>query len=454
MCAMDGSALRNRHSGPFETLAPLAQWTLLESAFQPLRMPAASRYVPIVYIMAVYVLTGAPWCMAWLLVSLAGVAVGRRAAQQFDMRTSDASAVLCAQRYTRVMWFQAASIGVGGFGATWDSNPIFCLLVACPIGFAVMEACATAVLAPAARAQTLILCAPLGGCCLLHGAWLPGSLYHAVIGGLLTLWALGSWPLANAAAARIKSLALTVAEGNRAQSSLAGPLALPPAVHNFQRLLGSDPVTGLPNHHRFTHLLAQESDRAYRSEAPLSLVLVGWDEFEPLSACRTQAEIDTMVCDIAKRLRATLRRHTDVLASLGSGRFGVLLPGTDAFGTTIVARNLHQALTMPDQAAEPAASVSIFVSIGSATYRGKGPLPEAQLLDFAEQALRDARYTGGNRIRRYDPIANIFQPPRDTAPDPKQPAPVAAPPNPHATDRTSQDFPVITKAALGLELRH
>ncbi len=281
---MDVSALRLRRFHTFGTLAPLAQWSLLETAFQQLRAPAASRFVPVVYIMAAYALTGELWCMGWLLVALGGLAVGRHAAKRFDMRASDADATLCARRFANAVWIQAACLGVGGLGAAWGGNPATALLVACPIGFALMEACATAILAPVVRAQTILMCVPFMASCLVQGALWQGSVYHAVIGAFMALWAAGSLPLANMTAARMKSVAQAAAEGSRAQSSLSGPLALPPAARDFQKLLGRDQVTGLPNRHSFVHLLAQEGERAYRAEAPLSLVLVGWDEFEPAAA--------------------------------------------------------------------------------------------------------------------------------------------------------------------------
>jgi diguanylate cyclase (GGDEF)-like protein len=445
-------------------LVPLAQWSLMECAFRHLGAPGPSAFVPVIYIMAIEVMTGRVWCWAWLLAVAAGFPLGRWAAGRFDTRAGGTAAGLWANRYAAVVWCQAGLLSVGGFGATFDRNPITCVLVACPIAFALMQACATATLKRTVRLQALILVAPFAATCLLFGALLQGTMFYAITGGILCLWALGALQFADVAAGRIAALAMNMADSQHVQASRSGQRALPPAAEDFQRLLGRDQVTGLPNRHSFMRLLAEESDRAYLSEAPLSLLLVAWDEFDDFAARRSQHALDDMQARIARRLRTVLRRQPDRLASLGNGRFGVLLPATDAFGVTIVARNLQQAAnTQEHDDASFAASAKVPLSIGAATYCGKGLLPEAQLLQFAEEALRNARSAGGDKIMRYDVAAKSVRPPPYLGP----PAPESTPysiPNHQIeaeisfTDSDPKDrapeHQVITKNALGLELRH
>jgi diguanylate cyclase (GGDEF)-like protein len=192
---------------------------------------------------------------------------------------------------------------------------------------------------------------------------------------------------------------------------LAGHTALPKAAADFQKLLGRDQTTGLPNRHSFMHLLAQESARAFRAETALSLLLVAWDEHGTTASRLEAAAMDARIAGIARRLRGTLHRQQDILASLGGGRFAVVLPFTDAFGAKTVAENLQAALRAPVLDADGSeAGASVAISVGAATYCGKGLLPETQLLHFAEEALCAARNTGGDRISRYDPMVDTLRP--------------------------------------------
>jgi diguanylate cyclase (GGDEF)-like protein len=303
------------------------------------------------------------------------------------------------------------ALGAGGFAAAWDCHPMTAVMVAGLLGFAIMQVCGTALLAQATRIQLLALAAPLAVTCVTQGLLRHGGMEEAAVGGVFAVWAAGAVPIADRSAARVKQLALAIADECQVASSRGRDVVVAPDVENFQRLLGRDQATGLPNRLSFARLLEQESARASRAEAPLSLILLGWDDYEKYVAWRTPQALDARLADIAKRLRATLRRQADMLGSLGVGRFGVILPATDAFGATIVARNMQEALGKPE-ADMPGgvAAAPLRASIGAASYRGKGPLPDTQLLEFAEAALRDARNAGGNRIRRYDPAVMALQP--------------------------------------------
>jgi diguanylate cyclase (GGDEF)-like protein len=464
IAALHVKALTLSTDREFDRLIPLAQWSLLESAFRDLGAPGLSSFVPTIYIMAIEVMTGRVWCLAWLLAVAAGFPLGRWAASQFENRAEGKSPDFWAHRYTLAVWCQSALLAAGGFGAACDRTPITCVLVACPIGFAILQTCATAMLKRTAWAQALILVAPFSVTCLLLGALSQLTMFYAGAAGAACLWTLGAMPLADAAAVRMAMLTMNLAERQRSHAGRSGRSPLAPAAEDFQRLLGRDQVTGLPNRQSFMQLLAEESERACASGAPLSLLLVTWDEFEAFEAQRSKYALDEMRVRIARRLRTALRRQPDRLASLGDGRFAVLLPATDAFGVSIVARNLQQAAnTQEHDDSSFAASTTVPLSIGAATYCGKGFLPENQLLQFAEEALRNAKCTGGNKIMRYDLAAKTVRPPPYVGPPPKESTPYSIPEHqieaqnvradgdPNVTGPEQQ---VITKIALGLELRH
>jgi diguanylate cyclase (GGDEF)-like protein len=312
------------------------------------------------------------------------------------------------------VWAQSAILGVGGAMAAAGGNPLICLLTAVPLCFVAGADAAQAVLPGPVRGQLLLLLGPVvaGG--------LFGRQQAGLVVALLAAVALGM-ALAVAAA--------TSARATQAASHIA-PVAmppvghtLPPAAQDFQRLLGRCQVTGLPNRHSFAHLLVQESTRACSAETKLSLLLLQWDGFDTYSAAAKPARLDAQLAGLARRLGGELRRSADVLANLGDGRFAVLLPFTDASGAGTVARNLQAALRLPElgDGAEVGAN-RVSVSIGAATYCGKGPLPDDQLMRFAEEALSAARATGGDRVKNYDPIAATLRPAPYAGPRPKEEA--------------------------------
>jgi diguanylate cyclase (GGDEF)-like protein len=386
-------------------LPPMAQWHLLEAAFANLRAPGLAAFLPAAAGLVGYVVLGRVWYLGWALATLAGIVVAKRVAGAFDLRSSGVPAASWARTAAATAWGQAACAGVGGFGAALDSNPATCLIVVWPLYNAMAQSCAAAPLARIARGQVVLLATPLVAVCLLSGTPL-----FSVIGGLFVLHALASLALADGAVARAETLA--TAESRRAEMPISGAISLPPAAESFQKLLGRDQTTGLPNRHSFMHLLGQESLRAFRAETHLSVLLVAWDGFDAFEATHPQHVVDEALSQISKRLRTRLRRPADILASLGGGRFGVVLAFTDAFGAATVARNLQEALGTPELGEESGADLPrVPLSIGAATYCGKGLLPDGQLFEFAEEALANARKAGGNSIRRYDPTSTTLRPP-------------------------------------------
>jgi diguanylate cyclase (GGDEF)-like protein len=390
---------------PLPRVAALAQWRLLESAFAPLRTPPVAIYAPMAGGLAAFSLTQQGWCLAWVLIALGAMVVCQRVAQAFHERTSEHPPTHWARNYASCVYGQAAVLGAGGAFAVSGGDPAVALLVGLPLSFAAARHGASAVLVGPARGQALLLLAPMA-----ISAMILGSPLFWALAATAALQAAMAAALADSSATRAQEAA--EAQAALAHEPLAGHTALPKAAADFQKLLGRDQITGLPNRHSFMHLLAQESARAFRAETALSLLLISWDDYDGTAVAARNDTMNLRIAGMARRLRGTLHRQQDILASLGGGRFAAVLPFTDAFGAKTVAENLQAALRAPvldehgNDAAAPAA-----ISIGAATYCGKGLLPETQLLQFAEEALAAARKTGGDRISRYDPMVSTLRPP-------------------------------------------
>jgi diguanylate cyclase len=83
-----------------------------------------------------------------------------------------------------------------------------------------------------------------------------------------------------------------------------------------------DPLTGLPNRKLFEMRLEEYT----RRQTPGAVVLVDLDRFKKVNDTLGHRAGDTLLCEVARRLRGSLRGQ-DTVARLGGDEFGLLLPG-------------------------------------------------------------------------------------------------------------------------------
>jgi diguanylate cyclase (GGDEF)-like protein len=414
---MPGSTSPQGQPDRFAALTPLAQWQLLESGFSELASPRLIRFVPALFIAAIPAVTFKPWGLAWLLAVAIGLAAGHPVAAAFDRRPANAERAPWLRRYRQVLAWQAACLGAGGFLTALLGALPACLLAATAIAFAVTEAGFDPFPSTATRQRMAILAAPLAAGAVLHAALLHGGPVFLAIAAAMIVWAAANALLAHATASRFE--AITAALNKPPAAVLNGAVAESPGEQDFQKLLGRDQITGLPNRHSFMRLLALESERAALASSPLTLLVVDWIGHDEYAENHPESLVDSALTDLANCLRTTLRRRLDVLASLGKGKFALLLPSTDAFGGETVAKAVLAAVS-PDEADEQPEDSQTAVKIGCATYRGKGSLAATDLLSFAEDALQNARKSMDRSIRHYDPIGKATRPPPFVGDRPKE----------------------------------
>lgn len=104
-----------------------------------------------------------------------------------------------------------------------------------------------------------------------------------------------------------------------------------------------DPLTELLNRRGFEERAKQELQRAARSGAPVSLLMVDANEFKSINDNWGHAAGDKALCVIAEGLRANLRPY-DLVARLGGDEFVALLPGTDGRAAAALAPRLQEAI--------------------------------------------------------------------------------------------------------------
>jgi len=163
-----------------------------------------------------------------------------------------------------------------------------------------------------------------------------------------------------------------------------------------------DHLTGAPSRRAFFAVAERECARAWRTAAPLSVLLFDVDHFKRINDTHGHAAGDRVLVDIVERTLAVLR-HRDVCGRLGGEEFAVLLPATSTDTALHVAERLRATLqrTPRDSAGHGAGKgategIGYTVSIGVATLEPDETI--ASLLSRADTALYAAKSAGRNRV--------------------------------------------------------
>lgn len=160
----------------------------------------------------------------------------------------------------------------------------------------------------------------------------------------------------------------------------------------LRRLALHDSLTGAVNRRGFTDRLQQAQGQAALCAQPLSLVMVDIDHFKRINDVHGHAIGDSVLREVAARLRRQMRRG-DLLGRLGGEEFAVLLPATDLEGAAVQAELARQALRR-----EPVAVAgTVTASLGVAQWDGSEPVSD--WLERADLALYEAKRLGRDRVR-------------------------------------------------------
>jgi diguanylate cyclase (GGDEF)-like protein len=151
-----------------------------------------------------------------------------------------------------------------------------------------------------------------------------------------------------------------------------------------------DQLTGLANRRLF-HTRWQQS--LGEAGGPTTLLYVDLDGFKPVNDTLGHEAGDSVLVEVAERLRQHVRAG-DVVARLGGDEFAVILPWTDGATADAIARRIVAALAEPFEL--DVRSVSIGASVGAVT-AGPHSDPEVELRR-ADTAMYAAKAAGRGRI--------------------------------------------------------
>jgi len=150
-----------------------------------------------------------------------------------------------------------------------------------------------------------------------------------------------------------------------------------------------DPLTGLANRALFRRRMTDELEHARQEGFMLGVMYLDLDDFKPVNDTHGHQTGDALLCEIAHRLRQTVR-IADTVARLGGDEFAILLPGLEnQVQCDAMERKLRQALVPPVELESVTLVPS--VSLGCVRYPQDGRSME-ELLHAADQRMYAAKH--------------------------------------------------------------
>jgi len=154
-----------------------------------------------------------------------------------------------------------------------------------------------------------------------------------------------------------------------------------------------DGLSGLLNRTHWEAVVSAEFQRCRRIGHPSSVVMIDIDHFKVINDRHGHPVGDAVIRSIARVLRGALRLH-DVPGRYGGEEFGIVLPGTDSRGATLLAERIRARIE--SAILHPEKGVRATASLGVAEFEVR----DADHVDWiarADRALYAAKEAGRNR---------------------------------------------------------
>jgi diguanylate cyclase (GGDEF)-like protein len=152
----------------------------------------------------------------------------------------------------------------------------------------------------------------------------------------------------------------------------------------------TDALTAIPNRRAYDQKLSEETARARRTGAPLSLLLIDIDLFKEFNDTFGHPAGDAALQSVARVLQASLRPY-DFLARYGGEEFVIVLPATELSDAIVVAERVR-GLVMNSEFPHR----KFTISIGVARLEAHGDIKT--LVQIADNGLYRAKASGRNKV--------------------------------------------------------
>jgi diguanylate cyclase (GGDEF)-like protein len=168
----------------------------------------------------------------------------------------------------------------------------------------------------------------------------------------------------------------------------------------IERLAHYDGLTNLANRNLFRERIEESLARQRRMGTEFAVFLLDLDKFKAVNDRLGHQAGDTLLCEVAARLRATIR-EVDVAARIGGDEFAlIVMPGRDAMkdGAATLAARLVEVISAPYEI--EGQSVVVGCSIGVTMAPAHGERSD-ELLRNADLALYKSKNGGRNCFHVY-----------------------------------------------------
>jgi two-component system cell cycle response regulator len=171
------------------------------------------------------------------------------------------------------------------------------------------------------------------------------------------------------------------------------------AWEKMAKMATKDELTGLYNRGYFLEIFEREVDRAMRYENRLAFCMIDLDHFKIVNDTYSHLAGDMVLAEIGKILIQHIRL-SDLACRFGGEEFAVLLPNTDIEKARMVCERLRKVIG--EHPFEYQSSpFNVTISVGVAMYHRHEDQSPVNLLEKADQALYQAKNSGGNKVVVY-----------------------------------------------------
>lgn len=167
---------------------------------------------------------------------------------------------------------------------------------------------------------------------------------------------------------------------------------------NLHLLATLDGLTGVANRRRFDEFISREWGRMRREQTPISLILCDIDFFKLYNDTYGHQAGDDCLREVARTIRKSVNRPSDLVARFGGEEFAVVLSNTDAGGAVNIAENIRievEALSITHH--QHSGGLRLTISCGIASMIPVEDYTLDRLIALADKGLYEAKKQGRNR---------------------------------------------------------
>ncbi|NJL42978.1 MAG: diguanylate cyclase [Pseudanabaena sp. SU_2_4] len=176
-------------------------------------------------------------------------------------------------------------------------------------------------------------------------------------------------------------------------------MALHTANQELERLAHLDGLTEIANRRQFDTYLRREWLRLMREQASLSLILCDVDFFKKYNDTYGHLAGDGCLQQVAKAIASVVKRPADLAARYGGEEFAVILPNTNLFGATHIAKQIRRAVKGLEICHDTSqVGQHVTLSLGVTSLIPTADAEPTVLVDAADCALYQAKQKGRDRL--------------------------------------------------------